>query len=303
MKLSDSVRTLVQRISKIITALQRNEKINAFLIAFSYLYPIILIAISWKDIGDLDFSNFANPFLLSLVFGFVSLILQAMNWNIIVGNKYSNLTNNIEIYFKTLLMRRLPGGFWHWHGRVSLYNNAIEQTSNKIGKANTIEFLGLVLSGATTFLLVEYFCWGWMLFFFSYLVLFYLGKEKHKKRVAKYFVPLILLLSYMICWLMGGLILHTLLTYISPKISITLLKSIAFWVITGTVGTVFFFMPVTGIFRELTLTALLSPYLDFSKIILLSLLIRVILYLCDVSVSLIGLGLIALNNKKSSKTG
>jgi hypothetical protein len=74
-------------------------------------------------------------------------------------------------------------------------------------------------------------------------------------------------------------------------------------VITGTVGTVFFFMPVTGIFRELTLTALLSPYLDFSKIILLSLLIRVILYLCDVSVSLIGLGLIALNNKKSSKTG
>lgn len=303
MKLSVSVHALVHRISKIITAMQRNEKINALLIVFSYLYPIMLIAISWKDIGDLDFSDFANPFLLSLVFGFVSLILQAMNWNIIVGNKSSTLTNNIEIYFKTLLMRRLPGGFWHWHGRVSLYNNAIEHTSNKIGKANSIEFLGLVLSGATTFLLVEHFYWGWVLFTFSYLLLFYLGKEKNKKKVSKFLVPLILLLSYMVCWLMGGLILYTLLTYISPTINIMLLKSISFWVITGTVGTVFFFMPVTGIFRELTLTALLSPYLEFSKIILLSLLIRVILYLCDVSVSLIGLGIITLNNKKSSKIG
>ncbi|MDF1520274.1 MAG: hypothetical protein P1P73_07310 [Brevefilum sp.] len=303
MKLSDSVRALVQRISKIITALQLNEKINAFLIAFSYLYPIILIAISWKDIGDLDINNFAKPFLLSMLFGFVSLILQAMNWDIIVGNKYSNLTNNIEIYFKTLLMRRLPGGFWHWHGRVSLYNNAIEQKSNKIGKANTIEFLGLVLSGATTFLLVEHFYWGWVLFIFSYLVMFHLEREKFSNDVSKYLVPLILLFSYMICWFMGGLILDTLLTYISPTISITLLKSISFWVITGTVGTVFFFMPVTGIFRELTLTALLSPYLDFSKIILLSLLIRVILYLGDVSVSLIGLGIIAVNNKRSSRTG
>jgi len=303
MKLSYLIRSISQRISKIITALQRNEKINTLLIAFSYLYPIILIAISWKDIGDLDFSNFVNPFLLSLFYGFVSLILQAINWNIIVGNNYSKLIENIEIYFKTLLMRRLPGGFWHWHGRVSLYKNSVAQTSNKIGKANTVEFLGLVLSGATTFLLVEHFYWGGVLFIFSYFVLFYLGREKYKKNVSKLFVPLVLVLSYMVCWIMGGYILHTLLSYISPTINITLFKSLSYWVITGTIGTVFFFMPITGIFRELTLSALLSNYLDFSKIILISLLIRVILYLCDVSVSLIGLGIIALINKKSPRTG
>lgn len=301
MRIPDSIATLTRKFSETISKFRANKTINTILIVFSYLYPIILIAISWRDIGELDLSNFSKPFLISLFYGFVSLIFQAVNWNFIVNRNFSKPINNIEIYFKTLLMRRLPGGFWHWHGRVNLYNNSNTQPTKKISRANTVEFLGLIFSGAITFLIMEHLYFGLVIFFFSYLILFFLTREKHKV-LSSYIIPFFLILSYIICWLMGGYILHTLFNYVSPIPNLGLTRSISFWVITGTIGTIFFFMPITGIFRELTLTALLSNYLDFSKIILLSLLIRLTLYICDVILSLIVLGVTLINKKRPTKT-
>lgn len=301
MKLSDSITTLIRKFSEIISKFRANKTINTILIFFSYLYPILLIVISWRDIGDLDLSNFSSPFLISLLFGLISLILQAINWNFIVNRNFSKPINNIEIYFKTLLMRRLPGGFWHWHGRVNLYNNSNTQPTKKISKANAVEFLGLIFSGAIAFLLMEHLYFGLVIFFFSYLILFYLTREKHKT-LSNYSIPIFLILSYVVCWLMGGYILHTLYNFVSPTPNLGLNRAISFWVITGTIGTIFFFMPITGIFRELTLTALLSNFLEFSKIILLSLFIRIVLYVCDVILSLIVLGVTSISKKRPTET-
>lgn len=300
MRIPDSIATLTRKFSEIITKFRANKRINTILILFSYLYPILLILISWKDIGDLDLSNTSYPFLISLFYGFVSLILQAVNWNFIVNRNFSKPINNVEIYFKTLLMRRLPGGFWHWHGRLNLYNNLNTQPTKKISKANAVEFLGLIFSGAITFLLMENLYFGVVIFLFSFLVLFFFTREKHKA-LSNYLIPIFLILSYIVCWFMGGYILHTLFNYVSPTQSLGLTKAISYWVITGTIGTIFFFMPITGIFRELTLTALLSNYLEFSKIILLSLLIRIALYVCDVILSLLVLGLIMIIKRRSTE--
>jgi len=300
MKFPDSITTLTRKFSETILKFRKNKTINTILIVFSYFYPIILIAISWRDIGELDLRNFSNTFLVSLLYGFVSLILQAINWNFIVNKNFSNPINNITIYFKTLLMRRLPGGFWHWHGRVNLYNNSNTQITKRISKGNAVEFLGLILSGAITFLLVEYLYLGLVTLLFSYLLLFFLTREKHID-LSNYFIPFFIILSFIVSWLMGGYILNTLFTYVSPNQTLGLIRAISFWVITGTVGTIFFFMPITGIFRELTLTALLSNYLDFSKIILLSLLIRLTLYICDVILSLVVLGITSIIKKRSTK--
>jgi hypothetical protein len=301
MKLADTITTSIRKLSEIIVKIRANKTVNTLLIVFSYLYPIILTAISWRDIGELDLSNFSNPFLISLFYGFVSLILQAVNWNFIVSRNFSKPINNIEIYFKTLLMRRLPGGFWHWHGRLNLYNNSNTQPTKKISKANAVEFLGLIFSGVITYLLVEYMFLGLVVLIFSYLILFFLTQEKHKV-LSNYLIPFFLILSYIVCWLMGGYILHTLFNYVSPGQMLGLSTAISFWVITGTIGTIFFFMPITGLFRELTLTALLSNYLDFSKIILLSLLIRLTLYICDVILSLVVLGIASINKKRPTET-
>jgi len=300
MRIPDSIVTLTRKFSETISKFRANKTINTILIVFSYLYPIILIAISWRDIGALDLSNFSNPFLISLFYGSVSLILQAVNWNFIVNRNFSKPIKNIEIYFKTLLMRRLPGGFWHWHGRVNLYNDTSTQPTKKIPKANAVEFLGLIFSGAITFLLIEHIFFGLVISLFSFLLLFFLTREKNKT-LSNYLIPIFLILSYIICWLMGGYILHTLFNYVSPTPNLGLTTAISYWVITGTIGTIFFFMPITGIFRELTLTALLSNYLDFSKIILLSLLIRLTLYICDVILSLAVLGVTSIK-KRPTKT-
>ncbi len=302
MKFSDSIATITRKFSKIISKFRANKTINTILIVFSYIYPLILLVISWGDLGDLDLKNFTNPFLFSLFFGFVSLTLQAVNWDFIVNKNFTKPINNVEIYFKTLLMRRLPGGFWHWHGRVNLYSNSNNQPTKKIRKANAVEFFGLIISGATTYLLVEQFYLGLLIFIFSYLFLFFLMQEKSQKAISNYLVPLVLILFYIVCWLMGGLILYIFYNYLSPTFDFSLTKSITFWVITGTIGTIFFFMPITGIFRELTLTALLSTYLDFTKIILLSLLIRMVLYICDVILSLLVLGIISVYKKRSTRT-
>lgn len=302
MKLPDPIVALAHNFSVIISKFRANKTINSILIVFSYLYPVILLAISWRDIGELELHNFSNPFIISLIYGFVSLILQAANWNFIVNRNLSKPINNIAIYFKTLLMRRLPGGFWHWHGRVNLYNNSNTQPKKKIAKANVVEFIGLILSGAITYLLVEYLYMGLVIFSISYLLLFFLTQEKHKS-LSNFVIPILLILSYVVCWFMGGFILNTLFDYVSPSLTLGLSRAISFWVITGTIGTIFFFMPITGIFRELTLTALLSNYLDFSKIILLSLLIRLTLYICDVTLSLVVLGVTSIIKKRSTISG
>lgn len=273
--------------------LQSNRYFGKVLIFFSFAYPIILIGISWRDLIELNLELIVTPFLLSLLLSSLSLILQSLNWTFIVNNNFSDIKLDLEIYFKTVLMRKLPGGFWHWIGRANLYSNSLQKSGKFTGVANIKEFFLLVFTGLFLYLTINFTILGIIAFIvFFFLILFV---NYFEKKIVYSDLPysFLLIVSYVICWILGGGILKILINFLVPNVQMALTNSTSIWTLTGTVGTIFFFLPSIFFIRELTLTALLSPYMVFSKIILLSLILRLSLTIADVFVA--SLGLIGLN--------
>lgn len=277
--------------------LQSNPTFGRLLLFLSLIYPIILIGVSWQDIIEMDFYRFFGPFLVTLLLSSFSLIFQSLNWALIVNGNFSAIYLDLEIYFKTILMRKLPGGFWHWMGRVNLYNNSSLITYKFSGLTNVKEFLYLILTGLVCFLLINYPYWGLLGILLLFILVIYFFSSTGKLKTSFFFYASILIILYIICWVLGGGIIYIFVNVLAPEVSMPLSKSVSIWTITGSLGMLFFLIPNIFFIRELTLVALLSPFMDYSKIFLLSLLVRLTLTFGDVLIALFGLVFLRIKSK------
>jgi len=295
-KISNKIIFILNKLKRI----QRNKWFGRMLLIFSFFYPIGLIYLSWEEIKELKWDSLFYSFSISFLLYLVSLLFQSLNWSIIVNGNLSDFIHDSEIYFRTVLMRRLPGGFWHWLGRINFYNVDDIKDKNKIIRANVSEWGALILTGISTFLFVKNYIAGILSFIITFAVLLILRIHAHGRSFNDFLWGLFLVCSYTICWILGGLILNILTSDMILINSLPLKVAFSTWALTGTTGTLVFFLP-SGIFiREFSLTALLLPYLGISNIILLALLLRLIFTFSDIIGSLMGLGGIRLIKKLNS---
>lgn len=262
--------------------LQKNKWLGRILLISSYIYPLILIYLSWEEINEINWDSFIDNLLLSFLFYSSSLLLQSMNWTVVVNGNLTNYLQDSEIFFHTLLMRRLPGGFWHWLGRINLYAANDLKDNNNIIKANIYEWTALILTGLTVFLLLTHYIAGIVAFVVVFLILLKMKTKSQKWTMSGYVLIFGIIISYMFCWFIGGVIIQVLSTNLNYSQALPLLTSCKTWALTGAVGMLTFFLP-NGLFvRELSFTALLSSLLDFSEIIFLALLVRLLFTFSDI---------------------
>ena len=271
--------------------IRSNKLFNRLLVAISLIYPIVLIIISWKDIVEIDFFAFFKTLLICFFIYCVSLIMQFLCWFLFINGNKENILEDLSVYLSALLMRRMPGGFWHWVGRSTLYVNPGNEKTSNVSSGNLIEWITLILVGMSSYLIFGGNPWGIIILGIAYLFLLYCFTRRKFKKVYIYVFPIIIISLYLLCWALGGYILAMLGNRLSPDSTLQINQYISFWSLTGASSTLLFFLPGGLGIREVSLTYLLNPYLAFSQIILLALELRLVFLFSELILGGIGLAM------------
>lgn len=262
----------------------------------SFLYPIFLIYLSWDEIKNIENINVTN-ILSIMVLYLISSIIQFFNWILILKENLKASYYDLKIYLQTLLMQRLPGGFWHWIGRVNLYNQNTNFKSQKAIEASIFERLALILTGFSCFLIIRNFWLGILFVSIVYIIFYYWRRAQYTSPWRRIFYPFTHFTLYMICWLLAGGIFFIIIKSINFETSLLLLQSISIWSLTGSISLIFFFLPGGLGIKEISLTTMMLAYITFSQTMLLAVLLRLLSLVMDLSISLIGLALLKTTKK------
>ena len=249
--------------------------------------------ILWTSAGqlrDLDWRVFVGPGVLGLGLYGVSLGLQAAVWTGLVSTLSLSVWSwrDVEVYFSTHLTRRLPGLPWYMGGRMIAYEKGSLRSRAALS-ASLIEWGGMLMA-AGVWALVGYLQGVRLALALAGLVALVLAASRilsNWPRARKWVQldqlragPLLLAAaSYGVAWLLGGLILHLLVTARIP--SAGLLAVTSAWAVSGVASMVMVFMPAGLGVRELTLTLVLGPQLGDALALVVALLIRILFALGD----------------------
>ncbi|HPT24435.1 MAG: hypothetical protein VB029_06635 [Anaerolineaceae bacterium] len=303
MNQGSKVFTGLEKIKTRVNALRGNPWFSRLLFLLSILYLLALLFLSRSEVANINWRTVWVSFLVCMGLYYLSMLFQCLNWSLILHGHTRDLRENSEIYFKTLLMRRLPGGFWHWLGRSNLYGDLGTVNSTDLGRANLSEWLGLILTGLSCFVATINVYLGLAAFFLSWLILaFGLGRQ-NKSAPGRPVLMLFILAIYIACWVLGALILNILLNGIIAPANASLLLALKVWSLSGAVATLAFFMPNGALIREFTLSALLTPWFELPKVIMLALQIRIIFTISDILFALLSLQILKwIGGSKSRST-
>lgn len=242
---------------------------------------VFLLWIFWRNWQSLDHENLGSigfAVLGCFLLYPLSFLLQIAAWIKLVEQKQP-LWQHVEIYVRTHLMRRLPGGLWHWAGRTTLYRNTVGASSRSTIRASVIEWVFLLLASAASYGLfgmsIPSTLLGLLLAGLALIAAVLLMHQAGRTLEAIIYLPL-----YCIAWWLGGLMVYW-LSQSNPQSNLTLYSAIASWAVSGGVSLASFFLPAGIGLRELSLTFFLGQYMPISSAITVAILLRVIFVVGD----------------------
>lgn len=247
-----------------------------------------------------------RPLLASFIVYSIALGLAVLVWGRIINRLAGRRSwlGHIRIYCTTILAQRLPGVLWHVAGRMMLYGqDGVGKTV--ISVSSGLELALIVISG----LIVSLLTWPllastnlenpwWLLIGLVgglvvvhprivNLILRRLGADGFSERQLSYWDILNWLAIYVLIWLLGGIILYSIINVIYPLPANLLPGVIGAWSLSGVVATVSTFSPFGFGIREISLTLLLSPFLPTGIAAVVAILARLLLTLYEVCWALI----------------
>jgi len=282
--------------SKIMTgAHQRWRWVGYGLTLLAFLYLGALFIFSREQIQQIRWSAYWLPVVLALGVYLCSLLVQYVVWARLVSFHHRISWRDMAIYFRVLLMRRLPGGVWHWVDRTAMYTGSTSLPARVVMLANFLEWsLLLLIAGAVA-------AAGWpdgplwlRVLISTALLLLAFGLayawQPERRRLALRMAEAALWLGlYGLAWMAGGLILYLYahatqigLGAASGEFQqITYLRCFWAWAIAGGSSQLMVFVPAGLGVREITLTWLLAPYLPLPSILLVAIIIRLTYAMAD----------------------
>ena len=261
--------------------------ISRALMIGAFVYIGILMIRSWPQLKTVSWKELIPVILLALGLYLLSLLMQIVVWLHMLSFQHKVGLRDVQIYTQTLVMRRIPGGVWHWIGRSSSYRINTEVTAKKVFVANLLEW-GLIIIAAfgvyglfasniaaafRVILIVLSIVLGIML-----AITWFPKSYGHVRRIT---VGLSWMLAYAVSWLLGGFILYLFMSA-GDHSKITIGQTLAIWALAVGISTITVFAPSGFGIRELSLAILLSPFAPVSFIILVALLLRLTFTVADV---------------------
>ncbi len=229
----------------------------------------------------------------------VILTLAVIGWGWIIGMLSGNWQwgQHARIYCLTTITRRIPGVVWYLFGRIVMYER-LQVHRSVTAIASGLEFAAIVLGG----LLVAVITWPFVLRRYDISPLWFIGglilgvlllnpvvlrtaiRRLHPQSETlslRYSSMIGWTLLYAGIWLGGGGILFVLTQTVQSTPGTMFPVIIGIWATAGVVATLLSFIPM-GLGQELTLTALLSPFVGPAEALIVALLMRAVLTLNEV---------------------
>jgi hypothetical protein len=273
--------------SRIIEYRERWGWISRILVIGAFVFIAILLVQSWPQIRAISWRSYIPIFLISLGIYALSLLLQMSVWLHMLSFQHKISWQDIEIYSQTVVMRRIPGGIWHWVGRSTSYLAESDVGLKRILLANFLEWTLIIVTAGIVYaifateisLLIRS-----MLFVISVALGIALANTwfpKNRGLVRRTAHALYWLLAFSCSWILGGVILF-LLFDTGDYSGISFAQSVSVWSLAGGVSALTIVAPSGFGIQELSLGILLSPFAPLSYVILIALLLRLIFTVADV---------------------
>jgi hypothetical protein len=254
------------------------------LIAAMFAYLLYSFTQGDLRLGQVDWLAYGGALLAVLGLYGLSLVVQFFTWMRIIAFYRKINLQDVDIYARTILMRSLPGGAWHWLGRISMYSGETETPTRVVVIGNFVEWLLITLCGLEIFLLTVG-GWGYagaVSVFAGALWLAYRVQPASRKWIGKVAEGCLWLLLYHFAWLLaaGNLFLLTKAVAGPDQMAVGLaLKATS---LSGSLGMLVTMLPSSLGVRELSLLWLLQVSLTPGVALLIALMLRIIYTVADV---------------------
>jgi hypothetical protein len=216
----------------------------------------------------------------------LSLSIQAAIWIDLMGYRPGERRAALADYIQTTLMGRLPGGWWKWFGRVTVYR-AAHLSTRAILLVNLIELLLLMLTAGIVIALLLPIAWYWRLLAIAVQSLAVGGLLWRLAPIVpglqRRFIFLRAVVwssGYILAWGCGALILYLLAQPFS-RMQLDLFVVLRLTCLSGVVNLLFQLLPVSLLFRDLTLLALLGSFMSSAQAVVVIFALRLVSSVCE----------------------
>jgi len=283
--------------ANIIDSLRKRWRWIGYALSFvALVYLIGIIIYGGHQLQDLQWKQFGVDLIIALGLYLVSLVIQFIVWARMLSFHQKFDWRDVIIYSRVILLRRLPGGFWHWLDRTAMYSETEKVPGKVVLNANFIEWAMLVLvaGGIASLKLLEISiflgCIAPIILLCFALWLGFQWQPGIKSPLLRLFESSFWIAIFIFAWILGGIILFQYATS-AGAINLTWERAVWVWAVAGGSSLLLFIFPTGLGIRELTLTWLLGPYLSPANALLVAILIRFTFTFADILWGLVGLGL------------
>ena len=252
-----------------------------YLLTTAALFYLAYVLIgSSTRLRQVDLSNYLMPVLAAIGIYLVSLIVQFVVWARMISFHRQVGWEDIEIYARTILMRRLPGGPWHWVGRISMYSSSTELPAKVSAAGSLVEWTLVLLVGAGLFVAVVE---GLPALLRASLLSAATGlalaiaigwQPRTRSRGARLAEAIFWIFLYAVAWQAGLAIFLAIAN--TTGAGLGWLEGMKVWMVAGGLGVITVVLPFTLGILEASLVLLLQPYLDPLLALVVALMIRLI---------------------------
>ncbi len=263
------------------------------LTAAGLVYVLGILFFGGFRLDEVNWKAYWPASLASLWIYLLSLLVQFFIWVRLLSFHRPADWQDLEIYARMILARRLPGGIWHWVGRAAMYSATTTLPTQVVLVANFLEWgmlilvaVGVVVAGtAGSALGLRLIFAGLALGLAIALALTWQPRTRPwAVRLAEAGLWTVL---YGVSWLLGGIILYLYVTAGGGH-HLGWLEATRLWAVAGGVSLLITVVPAVFGIQEVTLTLILQSYLPPPIALLVAVLIRLIFTLADVVWGLAG---------------
>lgn len=264
-------------------------------------YISFMLIRDWNKLMALEWRVDSSQVIPFFVTYSLTLLLAVFGWDLLLSRftKIEDRRNHLKYYVYTLLLRRLPVPLTYLFGRVYFYKQEGVHKSVVL-MASLLEWILLILSSAIVCLFVLPFWLTSQISIAIWLVAGALGVGGlliHPRVIQTLFRILIKerpqfalqcsdiaiwLVIYSLVWIGGGLTLYIAINSLYPLPLTYLPTVIGMWAISGLITTLITTYSVGFGLKELTLGLLLGCILPNPTAIIIALLMRICLILCEI---------------------
>ena len=264
---------LSETYSKLLAFARARGRVFGYLLSgASFAYLALLLVIGGKQLLSIQWTAFIFPALGALFIHLISSLIQYFVWTRLLIDHRQSGWQDVAIYSRVLMLRRLPGGVWHWVGRTTMYADSTQVPAKVAGMANFVEWALLILTaGCFAGLGIQFLPVSVRIALsaLSFLAAVWIGSSWQsgfslwRTRVAR---TLTWIMIYAIAWLLGGVAMYWFANTANVlgatgSVGINLATATWIWALAGGGSMILVFVPSGLGIRELSLIWLLQPYL------------------------------------------